>query len=154
MTALKKVDADPFFGTVRIKYGEGSNKQVFDKGFFEKAGAKFEGKPFLFNHSDLVEFGKATPIGSVVKFLGASDEGADFAYYVSAAEAKLRQKIKESLALGDNGFVKKVSIEGIPQKGDYSVDEKTGLKHFKDLAYPTGIAIINLEGLAGSQIIS
>lgn len=154
LNALKSVDPNPYFGVLKVKYGEGSNKQYFDKAFFQKAGAKFEGKTFFLNHSDLTEFGKATPIGSIVKFLGVQDDGAEYAFYISAAEGVLRQKLRESKALGDLGFVKKVSIEGIPKKGDYTIDEKTGIKYFQDLAYPSGIAIVNLEGLKGSQIIA
>jgi hypothetical protein len=149
---LKGTDDDPFYVPLHIKYGIGSNKQAFDKAFFNTAGAKFEGKPFLFNHSDLSEFGKANAIGSIVKFAGADDTQATFIAYVSKAEGTLRQKIRESQALGNMGFVKKVSIEGIPGRDDYVLDRKTGVKHFHDLRMPTGIAIVNLEGLKGSQI--
>ena len=151
---LKKVDPEPFFVPLHIKYGLGSNKQHFDKSFFQNAGAKFEKTTFFLNHSDLTEFGKGIPIGSIVKFVGADDTGATFMAYVSASEGKLRQKIRESQALGDFGFVKKVSIEGIPSKEDFRLDEKTGIKYFHDLTMPTGIAIVNKEGLKGSSIIS
>lgn len=149
---LKKVDSDPFFVKLRITYGLGSNKQFFDEKFFQKAGAKFEGTPLFLNHSGLVEFGKGIPIGSVVKFLGTSPDGADFLSYVSASEGTLRQKIRESLALGDLGYIRKISMEGIPGKGDYRMDKKTGVKYYNDLANPTGIAIVNKEGLKNSQI--
>lgn len=149
--ALKQVDPNPYFGVLRVNYGLGSNNQHFDEGFFQKAGHKFETKPFLWNHSDLSEFGKAKPIGSIVKFMGTRPEGAEFAYYLSASEDSLRQKFRESKALGDFGFIKKVSIEGIPSRSDYT--EKEGVKHFHDLTYPTGIAVVLMEGLKGSQII-
>lgn len=152
MSKLSAVDPSPFFVPLRITYGIGSNKQSFDKAFFEKAGHKFEGTSFLYNHSDMGEFGKAIPIGSIVKFAGADESGASFIAYVSAAEGTLRQKIKESQALGNLGFVRKVSIEGIPSESDYTVERKTGIKHFHDLAMPTGIAIVNVEGLRGSAI--
>ena len=153
MNKLSAVDEHPFFVPVEIKYGVGSNKQAFDQGFFQKAGAKFEGTPFFVNHSDLNEFGNANPVGSIVKFAGADETKATFIAYVSKAEGTLRQKIRESQALGDKGFVKNVSIEGIPVSSDFVLDKKTGIKHFHDLAMPTGIAIVNRSGLKGSQII-
>jgi hypothetical protein len=152
MSKLRAVDSDPFFVPLHIKYGVGSRKQAFDKAFFEKAGHKFEGTPFMINHSDLSEFGKAIPIGSVVKYAGADDTQATFYAYVSGSEGTLRQKIKESQALGDKGFVKKVSIEGIPASSDYKIEQETGIKRFHDLAMPTGIAIVIKEGLKGSGI--
>ena len=153
MSNLKAVDPDPYFVELRINYGVGSNKQHFDRPFFEKAGAKFEGKPFLYNHSDISEFGSGIPIGSIVKFLGAEDSFARFGAYVSASEGTLRQKIKESRALGQKGYVKEVSIEGLPSRDDYTVDDKTGIKYFRDLKNPSGIALVNLAGMRGSQII-
>lgn len=152
LRALSAVDTAPQFGSLRIKYGTGSRNQHFDRRFFERAGPKFEGRPFFFNHSDLTEFGRATPVGSIVKFLGAAPEGADFAYYLSASEGALRQKIRESVALGDLGYIRGVSIEGIPSQNDYV--ERDGIKYFHDLSHPTGIAIVGLEGLQGSRITS
>jgi hypothetical protein len=153
MRNLMDVDPDPYFVELKVKYGVGSNKQHFDRPFFEKAGAKFEGKPFLYNHSDISEFGSGIPIGAIVKFLGAEEDHAKFAAYVSASEGTLRQKIKESRALGQKGYVKEVSIEGLPSRDDYTVDDKTGIKYFRDLKNPSGIALVNLAGMRGSQII-
>jgi hypothetical protein len=153
LSKLSEVDDSPFFAPIQITYGVGSNKQAFDQGFFQKAGAKFEGTPLFVNHSDLNEFGNANPVGSIVKFAGADETKATFIAYVSKAEGTLRQKIRESQALGDKGFVKNVSIEGIPASSDFVLDKKTGIKHFHDLAMPTGIAIVNRSGLKGSQII-
>jgi len=150
---LKKVDSDPFIVPVRIAYGLGSNNQRFGREFFQNAGAKFVGTPFMLNHSDLAEFGKAIPVGSIVQFAGANEDHALFNVYISAAEQGLRQKIRESQALGDLGFVKKVSIEGIPARTDFTVEPKTGIKDFHDLTTPTGIAIVIKEGLSGSQIM-
>jgi hypothetical protein len=152
LAKLKEVDAEPLIVPIKVTYGVGSNKQHFDKAFFETAGAKFEGTPLFINHSDLNEFGDANPIGSIVKFAGADEANATFLAYISASEGTWRQKIKESQALGNKGFVKRVSIEGIPSKDDFTVDQKTGIKYFHDLAMPTGIAIVNREGLKGSQI--
>lgn len=150
LSKLKAVDPDPFFVPIHITYGLGSRKQFFDKEFFEKAGPKFEGTPFMINHSDLAEFGKAIPIGSIVKFAGADDTKATFISYVSGSEGTLRQKIRESQALGNLGFVKKVSIEGIPVTSDFTKTPE--YNHFHDLAHPTGIAIVIKEGLKGSGI--
>jgi hypothetical protein len=150
---LKDPDPGMGLGVLRIKYGKGSNKQILDREFFQAAGAKFEGKPFLWNHSDLGEFGKAVPVGTLPKFLGATEDGADYIYYVSPSEGTLRQKIKESVTLGDYGYVRKVSIEGGASKADYTTDGD-GWKHMKDITTPSGIALVNIEGMKGSQIIT
>jgi hypothetical protein len=152
MADLTKVDSDPFFVPIEVKCGLGSRKQFFDENFFKKAGPKFETTSFMLNHSDLTEYGKAIPIGSIVKYAGADASQAKFIAYVSGSEGTLRQKIRESQALKQFGFVKKVSIEGIPFDSDYTVDKETGIKHFHDLTMPTGISIVIKEGLKGSQI--
>lgn len=152
MFELNDPDPGRGIGVLRIKYGRGSNKQVLDREFFQNAGAKFEGTTFFWNHSDLGEFGKAVPVGTIPKFLGAGEEGADFIYYVSPSEGTLREKIKESVTLGNFGYVRKVSIEGGATKADYVMDEE-GWKHMKNITTPSGIALVNIEGMKGSQII-
>ena len=140
-------------GVLSIKYGKGSNKQVFGRDFFQSAGAKFEGKPFLYNHSDSPgEFGKAIPMGFIPKYLGDFDDGAHYMYYVSPSEGTMRAKIKESVILGDYGYLSRVSLEGFGIRDNYVV--KDGLKIFHDVAHPSGIALVKSEGMKGSKIIA
>jgi len=152
---VRQIDPEPLkgLGALKVTYGEGSLKQVFEKPFFQKAGIKFEKTNLMINHSEIEEFGNAIPIGTFPKFLGAKDDGAYYAYYISPSEEKWRRKIKESVALGDYGYVGKISIEGRPRKGDFTQDEK-GRFIFNDLDRPSGMALLRFEGMKGSKIIS
>jgi hypothetical protein len=162
LNALKTVNSDPYFGLIRIKYGLGSGygdgiPQYFDQAFFQSKGHKFQGTHLLYNHSDINEFGNSRSIGSVVKFLGAKPEGADYGFYLNSSEGQLRQAFQESKALGEYGAKFRPSIEGQPGPGDYIVKQADEIspkpyKHFVDISYPTGIAVVLLAGLKGSQI--
>jgi len=158
-SAVAKFDPDPQKGlqVIRIKYGVGSKNQRFGRKFFEKAGAKFQGKHFLYNHSDYGkygtgDFGNARPIGTIPLFLGAKEDGADYACYISPSEGTLRQKIAESIALGNYGYADRVSIEGLGRKSDYTLDG--AIKDFHDISDANAIVLTMREGMPGSKIIA
>jgi hypothetical protein len=153
---VSKIDSEPLagIGALTVKYGVGAMKQHFSKEFFQKKGFKWEKTTLFINHSNLNEIGNAIPIGTLPKFLGANESGADYAYYVDPSEDKWRKKIKNSVALGDWGYVKRISIEANIKQSDFRYVPEHDYFDFHDVNDPTGIAIVLRAGMKGSKIIS